>query len=263
MSDSHLTIVAIHGNGGGSFRFSFLMEHIPKHVNFVAVTLPGFAGVPLNHSVSSVEDLAEILHEELCGSELPEGWLSSQSWTSLEKRPFILLGTGIGGSIALQYAQKYAHYLAGLILHAPVGTRLDTRWFPRLMSLPINRKIGKMVFTSSLIRPFWRKVLFTKPLPKEEETQFFDEYRQCQLFGELFDWITPEWFNTLKPVAIPAALLWGERERVLTVDQLDDYKALLLEPIIHTEPDWDHFPMLDTPKQFVEVLTSLSLKISE
>ena len=210
-----------------------------------------------------MNDLAERLHEGLGTSELPEGWLSSQPWTTLEKRPFILLGTGIGGSIALQYAQKYANHLAGLILHAPVGTRLDTRWFPRLMSLPVNRKIGKMVFTSSLMRPFWRKALFTKPLPKEAESQFFDEYRQCQLFGEMFDWITPEWFDRLNPISIPAALLWGERERVLTVDQLDDYKALLLDPVIHKEPNWDHFPMLETPKQFVDVLTSLSLKISE
>ena len=41
-----LSIAAVHGNGGGAFRFSRLHRYLPDDVNLQAITLPGFADVP-------------------------------------------------------------------------------------------------------------------------------------------------------------------------------------------------------------------------
>ena len=110
------TVVAIHGNGGGGFRFSRMVDHIAGDVALVPVTLPGFGGRPADPSLHTVTDYAEALWEEIRG--LPQ--------------PIVLLGHGIGGTIAIDLLQR--HSVAGLILHAPVGTRLDDRWFPRYAS---------------------------------------------------------------------------------------------------------------------------------
>ena len=69
-------------------------------------------------------------------------------------------------------------------------------------------------------------------------------------FSQMFDLITPAWFNTLQPVNVPAGLLWGQKERILTVDQLNDYRHLLPKQIIRTIPDWDHFPMIEQPETY-------------
>lgn len=37
------SLIALHGNGGGGFRFERIKPFIPSEVNFVAPTLPGFA----------------------------------------------------------------------------------------------------------------------------------------------------------------------------------------------------------------------------
>lgn len=240
---SPFTLVAIHGNGGGAFRFARMRPFIPAEVAFHPVTLPGFARVPRDPGLQSLRDYAA--HLRTLVVDLPT--------------PLILLGTGIGGSMALEYAQHYP--AAGLILHAPVGTRVDTRLFPRLMKLPGMRALGQWLFAARPFRPLWRRLLFTGPIPDDYAAQFFDEYRHCQVFGQMFDIITADWFAGLRPLPMPAALLWGEKERVLSVDQLEDYKAILPQHVVRTVPAWDHFPMIEQPAAFTREVVALSLQL--
>ncbi|MEM7116232.1 MAG: alpha/beta hydrolase [Chloroflexota bacterium] len=246
--DEQLTIVAIHGNGGGAFRFARLLPFVPDTVRFRAITLPGFASVLANPALQTLSDYANHLHEMIAA----------------ERRPLVLLGTGIGGSIALEYVQHHPSAVDGLILHAPVGTRLEKRLFPRLMKLPGMRRFGQWAFSSPLTRPIFRRLLFHQPIPDAYLNQFFAEYRQCTVFGQMFDIITPEWFASLQPVDTPTVLLWGERERVLTVDQLNDYKQLLPNHTTHTVPNWDHFPMIEQPAEYSsEVVRLARLLVSQ
>lgn len=240
--DEQLTIVAIHGNGGGAFRFARVRPFVPDGVRFWPITLPGFAAVPADPALQSLTDYAEHLHEVLAG----------------EHRPLVLLGTGIGGSIALEYVQRYPNGVDGLILHAPVGTRLEKRLFPRLMKLPGMRRLGQWTFSSPVPRPIFRRLLFHQPVPDDYLNQFFDEYRQCSVFGQMFDIITQSWFESLQPVDVPTVLLWGERERVLTVDQLDDYRQLLPNCTTRIVPDWDHFPMIEQPAEYSDEVVRLA-----
>ncbi|MEM7802804.1 MAG: alpha/beta hydrolase, partial [Chloroflexota bacterium] len=241
-----MLLVAVHGNGGGGFRFERMHPYIPDHVDFLAPTLPGFADVPRDPALKSMRDYAAKLRE-LIGEQ--------------NGRPLVLLGTGIGGSICLEYIQ---HYRAdGLILHAPVGTRLDERLFPRLMKLPGMTNLGQWLFSTPLTRPAFKRLLFVDyaAIPRDYLNRFFDEYRSNTVFGQMFDIINSAWWNALKYSEIPAALLWGERERVLSVDQLEDYKALLPNHIVRTVPEWDHFPMIESPQEYAEVVIQLAKEL--
>ena len=241
-----LSLIALHGNGGGGFRFERSKPSFAADVNFVAPTLPGFAGEPRNPDFTTLTDYADALHAIVV--EQP--------------RPRVVLGTGVGGTMVLEMLQHHADAVDGVILHAPVGTRLDTRLFPKLMSLPGMKTLGQYTFASSLTRPVFRRLLFSHPLPDDYVNRFFDEYRRCSVFGQMFEIITPQWFASLKPVDVPAVLLWGEKEKILSVDQLEDYKALLPNHAVHIEPDWDHFPMVETPQQFAQVVTQLGRELA-
>ena len=238
------TIIAIHGNGGGAFRFERMLPFVPNGVRFRPITLPGFANLPADPALQSLTDYANHLH----------GLIKD------EPQPLILLGTGIGGTIALEYAQHYDN-VAGIILHAPVGTRLATRGFPRLMRLPGMKVLGQKMISSWVLRPIFRRFLFHRPLPKPYVNQFFREYAQCSVFGQMFDIITPDWFDSLRRIDTPTALLWGENERILPVDQLDDYKQLLPNHTVHVEPEWDHFPMIEQPARYTQVMLQLTKKL--
>ncbi len=239
------TILAIHGNGGGAFRFERVRPHIPPEVTFTPVTLPGFADVPRDPRLTSLTHYAEHLHGLI--RTIP--------------RPRVVLGTGIGGSIVLEYLQEFEAALDAAILHAPVGTRLASRLFPRLMAVPGMRAAGQWAVSSRLTRPIFRSLFFSTGVPREYTDRFFDEYRQCRVFSQMFDIITPEWFAGLKPVNLPTGLLWGARERVLKVTQLDDYKQLCPRHVVRIVPDWDHFPMIDRPGDFAAEIIALSKEL--
>lgn len=242
------TIVALAGNGGGAFRFDLVVPHLPAGVRLRALTPPGFAGVPRDPALRTLRDYAAWLHGRL----------------GEEARPVILLGHGIGGSIMLEYLQHYSGGPAGvdgLILHAPVGARLDTRRFPRLMALPGARALGKALIAARPLRPLFRRRLFSRPLPRAVTDRFFDEYRRCAAFGQMFDLITPRWFAALRPIAAPAALLWGANERVLGPDQAGDYRALLPLSIVRIVPGWDHYPMYEQPDEYAREIAALAVAL--
>ncbi|MEM1126405.1 MAG: alpha/beta hydrolase [Bacteroidota bacterium] len=239
------SVLAVHGNGGGAFRFARLVPHVQPALRFEAVTLPGFAQVPADPALQTLQDYAARLHERVLA--LP--------------RPRVLLGHGIGGSIALEYGQHYAEALDGMILHAPVGARLDQRLFPRLMKLPGMRTAGQRVFASRLTRPLMRRLLFDEPVPADYAHQFFEEYRHCTVFGQMFDLITAPWFNGLAPIDTPTILLWGAEERVLKVEQAEAFLRLLPQGSLEIVPGWGHFPMVEHPKAYARYIDELAWRL--
>lgn len=242
-----VTLVAVHGNGGGAHRFARVVPLMPPDVSLVAVTLPGFAAVPADRSFRSPADFARSL----------------ASMVSSQPRPRVVLGHGIGGSIALELVQQHADLIDGLILHAPVGTRLDRRIFPRLMVIPGARALGQRLVASHTLRPIVRRLLFSRAVPSVYLDRFFEEYRACSVFSQMFDLITSAWFQGLRPTALPAALLWGEAERLLAVDQAADYQALLPGAVIRRVPGWGHFPMIERPDQYAVEIAALARSLGK
>ncbi|MBI4750093.1 MAG: alpha/beta hydrolase [Acidobacteria bacterium] len=241
------TLIAIHGNGGGGFRFERVRPYIPAHIRFLTPTLPGFAEVPPNKHYVTITDYAEHLY-----------WLVKE-----QTQPVVVLGTGIGGSIILEFLQFFAFSVEGAILHAPVGADLDRRWFPQLMNLPGMRALGKRAFSSRLARPVWKRLLFEKPIPADYVDQFFEEYRRCSVFGQMFDLITPHWFQILTPVDIPSVLLWGEHEKGLNGNQLNALETLLPQAQVRIVPDWDQFPMIEQPEEYAAEIVVLAARLLE
>ena len=239
------SLIAVHGNGGGAFRFAPLLPFIPEQINFHAVTLPGFGRIPLDPAIQTLSHYGD--------------WL--QQYIVALPRPRVLLGTGIGGTFAIDVVQRYANDIDALILHAPVGTRLEKRWFPRLMRLPGMTEAGRRILSAEALRPISERLLFRGSIPPQHLDAFYNGYRDCAAFGRMFDIITPDWFATLQPQQMPTALLWGELERVLTLDQLADYKRLFPNHLVHTEPNWDHFPTLEQPSAFVHTIATLSAQL--
>src|SRR5688500_10896469 len=90
----------------------------------------------------------------------------------------------------------------------------------------------------------------------------FEEYRRCSVFSQMFDLITPTWFQALRPTELPSALLWGEAERLLAVEQIDDYRALLPRATVRRVPGWGHFPMIERPDEYASEIASLARSLA-
>lgn len=240
-----LTLVAVHGNGGGAWRFERVRPFLPEEVRFTTPTLPGFGRVPRDPALASLRDYATRL----------------RSLIADEPRPLVLLGHGIGGSLLLELAQFAPEAGDALILHAPVGARLESRLLPRLLRSRAAAAIGQRALASRLLRPLWRRRLLSTPVPRVYLDRFFGEYRSCAVFGDMFALITPEWFASLRPVPTPGALLWGERDGVLGVDQLEAFRVLLPGCLVSLPRRWDHFPMVEDPEGYAREVLALCRRL--
>lgn len=232
--------MAVHGNGGGGFRFERMRPFLPAGVEFHPVTLPGFGGTPRDSSLQTLRDYALAL-AAMCRQARP---------------PRVVLGHGIGGSILLELLQVEPGIADLAILHAPVGASLDRRFFPRLMKPLWVREAGKRAFASRLLRPLWRRLLFRSPVPETYLARFFGEYAKCEAFAQMFDLITAEWFSRLQPVHTHALLMWGAEERVLRSGQHREFLRVLPAAVPLIVPGWDHFPMIDCPEEYTRVVVA-------
>lgn len=232
-------VVAVHGNGGGSMRFDRLPRPLAADVELHAPTLPGFGGRPLG-DVRGVAGLAAALRAELPATD----------------EPVVLLGHGIGGSVALQLLADDPDAVEALVLHAPVGTRLDTRWFPRLLRPQWVRDAVQTGIANRLLRPLWRRTI-VRDIPQPWADEFLDGYRDAEAFGAMFDWLTAAWFDALPVRDLPTTLLWGEDDRVLGADQRADYHRVLPRATERTVAGWGHFPMLTDPDGYAEEVVAV------
>jgi abhydrolase domain-containing protein 6 len=234
-----ISLMALHGNGGGGDRFRWMAPHLPDDVALHAPTLPGFGGRPLDPTITDVAGYAASLVEDLLA--MP--------------RPRILLGTGIGGSFVLELLRHHAAEVDGIILHAPVGPRLDTRLFPRLLRRRPVAEAARRLIGSQRLRPLIARRFFDADTPDNRVDSVLNGYERCPAFAQQFEIINADWWASLPRVTVPSVVLWGAEERVLDADMAEDMRAVLTDPQIQVVPGWDHFPMTDTPQHYAEVVT--------
>jgi len=245
-----ITVVAVHGNGGGGERFAAAARAMPTGTALEAPTLPGFSTRPRDPSLRVLSDYADHLAGELAAITARDGVAP------------VLLGHGIGGSIALDLVSRRPDLVRGLILHAPVGADLDTRLFPRLMSTATARALVRVAISSRVLRPLWRRLFFPHGAPGPVLDEFFDAYRHCAVFGDMFDLITAAWFDALSPVReVPVVLLWGAEDRVLRRGQADAVRSKVPDAEVVVRAGWDHFPMIEQPEEYADAVAAIARQL--
>ncbi len=236
-----ITVLAIHGNGGGAFRFSLVPELPGGRVTLQPMTLPGFQGRPLPSGPLNLSTFSDAVRKALAG---------------IDGRK-VLLGHGIGGSIALDVAAEDPTVADGLILLSPVGVKLDERLFPRIMSNPMVRKTAKAIISSSVMQVTAGRFLFPGA-PRPFAKRFLAEYRNAEAFEIMFDLLNAAWFDGLPPVQLPVAIVWGEKDRVLDVGHVESYERALRDTRRIVRPEWGHYPMIEQPEDFAAGIAEIA-----
>ncbi len=253
-NSDRVQLLAVHGNGGGGFRFSLLRRSLnagetgEPEVVLHPITLPGFEGTPLPTD-ASIRGFADAVQHE--AEELRR--------TAPTER-VVVLGHGIGGSIVHDLLSRNPSVFDGAILHAPVGANLDRRLFPRLMSTRPVRTAVRSIISSWPAQQIGSRVLFGGRRPAFAR-RFLAEYRRCEAFSPMFDILTADWFDSMSPVATPTILLWGAGDRVLNASHVPVFEEKFTQVRTVIEPDWGHFPMIEDPESYGKRLAELTLEL--
>jgi pimeloyl-ACP methyl ester carboxylesterase len=178
------------------------------------------------------------------------------------RAPALVYATGIGGLLALALRARQALDGTPVLLQAPVLWGLERRLMPRLMRWWPAQRLVHHVFASRAFQARFVRRYFTRPLPTELRTAFFDGYARCAALPDLFAWLTPALLRRLEGelVGRPGALdritvWWGQQDRVIGSGELRwTREALGVDWPLRNFPDWGHYPMIDEPEVWVAEL---------
>jgi hypothetical protein len=113
--------------------------------------------------------------------------------------------SGIGALIAQGLRARGTLIGVPLIFQGPVLWGLKRRWFPRVMrAFPPASGLLHSAFGWSMFQSRFARKQFIKSHDPMFLAAFFDGYRRCSIFGEFFDWFTPNgsgrWSGNLRRI---------------------------------------------------------------
>ncbi len=175
-------------------------------------------------------------------------------------QPSLVYGTGIGGLFALALRARGALRGTPIVLQGAVLWGIEHRRFARVMrgSLPHLLQLA-------LRTPFARRRFRAKHLAGVEPDAaraLFDGYARCAAFRDFFRWLRAPLLRSLErelredPRSLEGIeAWWGERDRVVGLDELDCTERALGASFRRTTfAEWGHYPMLEDPRGWGEEL---------
>ena len=246
------TMVLLHGAGGGAANWFGIMQPLSAAFRVLAPDLPGFGFSP-------PLDVMPPLGSAVAGAVLR--WLDARGEGDVH-----LVGTSLGGLIALRLAQQAAERVKSLTIIDAAGLGAEVPLLVRLGTLPPLRGFAGSSSRAGL-RFFFERYLTASALPAERRRLLLDYIRASARAGgnETLIANLPRFATMrgqsevlsdqeLRAVRTPTLVLWGERDRFIPVAH--GYHAARFLPNVNVcvVPGSGHSPNWEMPAEVVRAI---------
>ncbi|WP_200304718.1 alpha/beta fold hydrolase [Streptomyces adelaidensis] len=185
------------------------------------------------------------------------------------RQPVHLVGTSIGGLVAMQYAARHRESLMTLTIAGPAGL------IPK--KVPTDRLFASDLLTGFVARRFGRRLLESHlghnvrdPQRQAELTAMvLDAYRYEGSLYAFFETLQhvplsgrAELFRRAGDLSIPTLLLWGADDNVTPIEALDTARSLLKPQECHVI-DCGHMAPYERPREVAEHIASFAATHTE
>ena len=203
----------------------------------IAPTLPGFDDSTSLAGIDGPEDVVFWLLDLLVELEL--------------ERP-LLLGCGLGGWLAAEFAVRYPERLSGLVVVDAYGLRVDGALAE-----------DEFALTPAMLRP----LAFADPdgaaagelLPDIEPAEHVEAALHARVAAARLAWqfpYHPKLRARLGRARLPALVVWGERDRLVPLAHAHAYADGLPSARLVVVPGAGHYPYVEAPAAFVEAVAA-------
>jgi pimeloyl-ACP methyl ester carboxylesterase len=201
--------------------------------HLIAPSLPGFDDSTALGRIDGPEDVVF--------------WLLDLFEALALERP-ALLGCGLGGWLAAEFAVRYPERLGALVLVDAYG-------------LQVEGALAEDEF--ALTPPMLRPLLFAAPasatalawLPDVEPPERVEAALHARVAAARLAWqfpYSPKLRGRLPRARVPALVVWGERDRLVPPAHAHAYAAGLPDARLALVPDTAHYPYLEAPGPFAD-----------
>jgi pimeloyl-ACP methyl ester carboxylesterase len=230
-------VVLLHGAGGGGILWEPVLPCLCSHFRTIAPDIIGFGESAKPRARYDRQFFADWLHRVL--DRLDLGRVS-------------LIGNSMGGAIALQYALDHPDRIDKLILVGSAG--LGLKGFSPLVFLAMAAAV---LLPSTATARHLARYLVARPdrLAEEEELAYLVAVARTagarrQFLRGRGKAVRPFPVSRLRTLRRPVLLLWGQKDRILSVDNARLGLKAIDTATMRLIPGAGHVPYYDQPAEF-------------
>jgi len=210
------------------------LDLLSRHGEVIAPSSPGFGNSPRPTDFDTVYDLVHLYLEVL--EMLPGDNVT-------------LVGFSFGGWLAAEVAVACRHRLDKLVLVDPLGIKISDRETPDILDI-FNRS------PDVVRRSSWHDPDRFAPNFDEMSDEALVVYARNREALCLYAWhpymYNPQLPRWLARITVPALVLWGASDRVVTPDYGRAYSRLIPGSRFELIDDAGHHPEVEQPEAFAE-----------
>jgi pimeloyl-ACP methyl ester carboxylesterase len=214
------------------------VERLAQRWRVVCPSHPGFGHSSLPESFDAIDDLAYLYLDVL-----------------RESGPVHVLGAGFGGWIAAEMAIRCTHDIRSLVLIDALGIKVGDRTQADIRDMFV-------VSPEDLIGLCWHDAvvgarLMPLPGPAHDEatlTLLLRNRRTAALVGWNPFMHSPKLLGRLRRIGCPTLVVWGASDELVSPDYGRAFADAIAGARFEVIPESGHYPYLEQPVRFVEVV---------
>jgi pimeloyl-ACP methyl ester carboxylesterase len=228
-------VLVLHG-GGGPFTMTTLVQHLSEKAHVIAPTYPGWDGTP---RPESLDDVAKLADE--CSKYLDERDLKDVT----------VVGSSIGGWVAAELALRdEAQRLSGVVIINGLGVDIPGQPITNVTGFT-PPELAKVAYYDPA------KFLASLPPPSPERLAVIKANQAATaLFAGKTYGYDPTLLGRLKGIHAPTLVVWGDSDKIVTVDYGRAYAGAIPRASFEVIHDAGHLPWLEQPVQTFAALDS-------
>lgn len=248
------SILLLHGFSATKDMWLPVVKYLPKNQHLVCVDMPGHEGTSRTGAKDySIQGQVDRIHQFV------------QS-IGLDKKPFHLVGTSMGGNVAGVYAACYPTYLSSVTLMCPAGLvyPTDSEFISHLRELeknPQQESIPLIPSTHQEMENMLRLCCYTPlNLPRQLMRGLLDNRMPNNTFyREVFMEIVGEESRhslqeKLHLITSPLQVIWGKEDQVLDVSGASVLQAALPNCQVAILDECGHSVALERPRKAAKLI---------
>ncbi|MEE2756488.1 MAG: alpha/beta hydrolase [Myxococcota bacterium] len=239
----HVRYVVLHGLGTHASAFARLLRRLKKTASYI------LAPDLLGHGFSDTPDKTVTAQETFAR-------LASFLDDNLDE-PVVLVGTSLGGAMAMKYALAAPHNVVRLVLISPAGAPMTPDGFAHVRRcFEVKTAADGRAFMARLFhKPPWYRFLIGR-----EITRLLSRGSISSFLAPDAD-IEPMSSSEVARLKPPTLLLWGQSERLLPIECLHWYRDHMPENVaIETPVGFGHSPHLEIPGKLANRIVRFAIE---
>jgi pimeloyl-ACP methyl ester carboxylesterase len=226
-------LLYLHGSNGVPAVAPF-MEKLAERFDVIVPEHPGFGGSDEPGWLENMHDLAYFYLDFL---------------KSLDLRGAHVIGSSLGGWLAMEMAVRDTSRIGSLLLIGPAGIAVPGLtpgdaflWSPEELT-------RKLFFDAAIAE----KLLAQAPTPEQLDVALKNRHTVARLGWEprMHDPFLHKWLHRID---VPVKIVWGEDDELLPVAYAREFQRLLPRASVEIVPRCGHLPQSEKPEAFCDIV---------